>query len=96
MTPRSLPEPTSRPSHPELARADANARPSVHLASRILDWCFLCTAVAGLVSSMWLGICQPEKCAANSSLSTLAPILRSPPLRQDIDPNLEPGMTAMP
>ena len=79
MTPRPSPEPTGSPLHPQLALADAKARPSVQLASRTLDWCLLCSALAGLVSSIWLGICQPEACAADSSLSTLAPILRSPP-----------------
>ena len=50
MTPRPSPEPTGSPLHPQLALADAKARPSVQLASRTLDWCLLCSALAGLVS----------------------------------------------
>lgn len=96
MTQRPSPEPTSSPLHPQLARADANARPSVQLASSTLDWCLLCTALAGLVSSIWLGTCQSEERVADASPSTLAPILRSPRPRQNIDFDLKPGMTARP
>jgi len=65
---------------------DAAGPPTAPRLSRLRDWCCIGAAAIGLIASLNLGTCEPDRRPVNrfappasTSLSTLAPIMQTSP-----------------